>query len=331
MQIFRSFHDVPPEARGAVTALGNFDGVHRGHRAVIQSAGALACEPGAPLGVLVFEPHPRQFFAPHSPPFRLTSLETKARLLSAIGVNVLFALDFDEAMAGMSPQDFIFNVLIGGIGVSHVVAGEDFRFGKARAGDMTMLSYVGEQEGFGVSVVEPVFPGQDPADRGYPGGQISSSSIRVALQSGRPDTAARLLGRPWAIEGRVVGGDKRGRTIGFPTANVLLGDLLEPALGVYAVLIEVFDGPHTGIYEGVANVGRRPTFAKSDVVLEANLFEFSGDLYDARISVALVSFLRAERKFDGLEALKTQIAVDAETARIGLADARDKGILPRLL
>ncbi len=331
MQVYRSYRSVAPVARGACAAIGNFDGVHRGHRAVIAHAGAISGDYGAPLAVVAFEPHPRQFFAPHSPPFRLTSLETKARLLSALGVDVLFALPFDAEMAAMSPQSFILDVLVAGLGITHAVAGEDFRFGKGRAGDMAMLAYMGEVEGFGVTPVAPVFPGADPKDRGYPGGQISSSSIRAALTEGRPMDAARLLGRPWAIEGRVVGGDRRGRTIGFPTANVSLDQLIEPALGVYAVLVEVFDGDHQGVYEGVANLGRRPTFGHSDVVLEAHLFDFEGDLYDCRISVALIAFLRPERKFPGLEALKTQIAVDLDAARIGLADARAAGVLPRLL
>ncbi|MGF1455889.1 MAG: bifunctional riboflavin kinase/FAD synthetase [Alphaproteobacteria bacterium] len=330
MEIFRSYRTLPPQAHGASVALGNFDGVHRGHRAVIAEASAMARGRGRPLGVLVFEPHPRRFFAPETPPFRLTALETKARLLSALGVDALFALTFDEAMAAMSPQDFVFDILIGGLRVSHVVAGEDFRFGRGRAGDMTMLSYMGDAEGFGVTAVAPVFPDAD-GNGTMADGQISSSSIRTALREGRPQQAARLLGRPWTVEGVVAAGDQRGRTIGFPTANVPLGEMLHPALGVYAVLIEVFGGPHGGVYEGVANLGRRPTFDKTEVLLEAHVFDFAGDLYDTRISVALVDFLRPEKKFDGLEALKTQIAIDADSARAGLANARAAGILPRML
>ncbi len=331
MEIFHSFTDAPVSAQGASVALGNYDGVHRGHRAVISEAGTVARALGAPLGVLVFEPHPRRFFAPHTPPFRLTSLETKARLLAALGVDVLFALTFDETMAAMSPQDFVLDVLIGGLKVSHVVAGEDFRFGRGRAGDMTMLSYMGEAEGFGVTTVAPVFPDADQIPGIGPSGQISSSSIRTALKEAQPQKAARLLGRPWAIEGIVRQGDQRGRTISFPTANIELGDMIQPALGVYAIMVEVFDGPHAGVYEGVANLGRRPTFDKTDVLLEAHIFDFAGDLYGARVSVAFIDFLRSEKKFDGLEALKTQIAIDADSARASLANARATGILPRVL
>ncbi len=330
MDLFDRYWDIPPHARGSVVALGNFDGVHRGHRAVIGRAVEEARKLGVPAGVVLFEPHPREFFAPGAPPFRLTRLETRARLLSALDVDLLFALPFDADLAAMSPQDFVFEVLIGGLGIIHGVAGADFCFGKARAGNMALLAYLGDMEGFGVSAVEPVYPGDEGA--GHPAAlQISSSAIRAALKDGEPERAARLLGRPWSVEGRVTGGDQRGRTIGFPTANVGLDGLLEPRLGVYAVMVEIFDGPHAGVYEGVANMGRRPTFGHSDVVLEAHLFDFAGDIYDAWVGVSLIGFLRPEVKFDGLESLKAQIRTDAISARATLAYARDMGILPKVL
>lgn len=308
MKVLRTYRDVPPAARGAVVALGNFDGVHLGHQVVIDAARTLAGAMGAPLGVMVFEPHPRSFFAPDAPAFRLMSLETKCRVLSGLGVEIVYALPFDHAFAAQSAQDFVMDVLVRGIGVCHVVAGPDFRFGKGRAGDMTMLSYMGEAEGFGVSAVDAFSLAE-----GAP--QVSSTAIRSALKSGEPEIAAAMLGRHWCVEGPVRDGDKRGRTIGFPTANLPLDGLIEPRFGVYAVRVEVLEGPHAGAYDGVANVGRRPTFGPSEVGLEAHLFDFSGDLYGTPISVGLIAFIREERKFDGLEALKAQISRDCEAAR----------------
>ncbi len=314
MEILRTYADLPASARGAVVALGNFDGVHRGHQAVIGEARALAHAMGASLGVMVFEPHPRAFFAPDAPAFRLMTLETKARTLAGLGVDLLFALPFNRELAAMSAQDFVLDVLVGGLGAVHVVAGPDFRFGKGRAGDMSLLGYMGDAEGFGVTPVAAV-------GDGIAGGldQISSTAIRTALTEGRPKDAAHLLGRPWCVDGPVIQGDQRGRTIGFPTANVPLGDLLEPRFGVYAVQVTVLAGPQTGTYGGVANLGRRPTFDKTDVRLEAHLFDFEADLYGAPVSVALLDFIRPEQKFEGIEALLAQIQRDAQTARALLA------------
>lgn len=310
MQIIRHYEQVPPGLRGAVYALGNFDGVHLGHRQVIGKAAAIAREMGVPLGVLVFEPHPQQFFFPDKPFFRLTPFRAKARLLEGLGVDALAALPFDEKMSQKLAPEFVLDVLVNGLHAVHVVAGYDFRFGKGRGGDAAALSYMGEMEGFGVSIVEEVQDG---------GVTYSSTRIRELLAEGDPRGAAKLLGHWWSVETHIQKGDQRGRTIGFPTANLPLEDHVEPALGVYAVKVEIEDGPHKGVYGGVANVGRRPTFDKQDVLLEAHIFDFEGDIYGAHAAVSFIEYIRPERKFDGLESLKAQIAKDSEKAREILA------------
>ncbi|MBO6678366.1 bifunctional riboflavin kinase/FAD synthetase [Parvibaculum sp.] len=314
MQIIRHYEHIPPGLRGAVYALGNFDGVHLGHRQVIGRAADIAAEMGVPLGVLVFEPHPQQFFFPDRPFFRLTPFRAKARLLERIGVDVLAALPFDSHMSKKLAPEFVLDVLVNGLHAVHVVAGYDFRFGKGRGGDAAALSYMGEMEGFGVSVVEEVKEG---------GVTYSSTRIRELLANGDPRGAAKLLGHWWTVETHVQGGDRRGRTIGFPTANFSLEDHVEPALGVYAVKIEIEDGPHKGVYDGVANVGRRPTFDKEDVVLEVHIFDFEGDIYGAHAAVSFIEYLRPEQKFDGLDSLKAQIAKDGAKARDVLAALQD--------
>lgn len=310
MKIIRHYEQVPPGLRGAVYALGNFDGVHRGHQQVIGRAGAIARELGVPLGVLVFEPHPQQFFFPDRPFFRLTPFRAKARLLERMGVDVLAALPFDDRMSKMLAPEFVLDVLVNGLQTVHVVAGYDFRFGKGRGGDAAALGYLGEMEGFGTDIVDEVKNG---------GVTYSSTRIRELLGQGDPQGAADLLGHWWTVETHVQHGDQRGRTIGFPTANLPLEDHVEPALGVYAVRVEIEDGPHKGTYDGVANVGRRPTFDKQDVLLEAHIFDFSGDIYGAHAAVSFIEFIRPERKFDGLDSLKAQIAQDSEKAREILA------------
>ncbi|PKP77217.1 MAG: riboflavin biosynthesis protein RibF [Alphaproteobacteria bacterium HGW-Alphaproteobacteria-3] len=310
MQIVRHHEHIAPGLRGAVYALGNFDGVHLGHQQVIGKAAAIAAELGVPLGVLVFEPHPQQFFFPDRPFFRLTPFRAKARLLDRLGVDVLAALPFDEKMSQRLAPEFVHDVLIDGFHAVHVVAGYDFRFGKGRGGDAAALSYMGEMEGFGVSIVDEV---QED------GVTFSSTRIRELLAKGDPGGAAQLLGHWWTVETHIKQGDQRGRTIGFPTANLPLEDHVEPALGVYAVKIEFEDGPHKGVYDGVANVGRRPTFDKQDVLLEVHIFDFEGDLYGTHAAVSFIEYLRPERKFDGLDSLKAQIAKDSERAREVLA------------
>lgn len=311
MRIFRHYNDVPAEYRGAVVAIGNFDGVHRGHQALIAAAKrhAVACD--APLGVLAFEPHPQEFFRPSPESFRLTPFRAKAHLIAEQGVDVMYALAFDAEMAKMSAQEFVLDVLIKGLGVECVVVGADFQFGKGRAGNTTVLAYMGEMEGFSVEIFEPV--SADGHDK------ISSTRIRDALKSGHPEEAAQLLGHWWTVEGRVEHGDKRGRTIGFPTANMRLDHTLIPAYGIYAVRATVLeDDKPVATYDGVANFGIRPMFETQTPLLETFLFDFDGDLYGKHLAVALVAYIRPEAKFEGLETLKAQIAADSEAAREAL-------------
>jgi riboflavin kinase/FMN adenylyltransferase len=299
MQIFRHHDNLPEEVRGATVAIGNFDGVHRGHQALIARAKSL----GGPLGVLIFEPHPQEFFRPDAPRFRLTPFRAKARLLEKSGVDLLFALHFDAAFAALSADAFVETVLVQGLGVSRVIVGADFQFGRSRAGNVDMLRQRGRACGFDVVTFDLVGEGADA--------KISSTRIREALRAGQPDVAATMLGHAWTVEGRVERGDQRGRTIGFPTANVSLEGYLEPALGVYAVRVELGGRQ----YDGVANFGRRPTFDKKDVLLEVHIFGFEGDLYGQPIVVSFEAFLRPELKFSGLDALKAQIARDSQAAR----------------
>lgn len=308
MRIFRHHSDIPAAYRGAVVAIGNFDGVHRGHQALIAEAKRLADERGASLGVLAFEPHPQEFFRPGTASFRLTPFRTKARLIADQGADVLYALAFDADMAARSAQDFVQEVLVDGLGAGCIVVGSDFQFGKGRSGDIAVLSYMGEMEGFGVHVFAPVLAGGDA--------KISSTRIRDALKDGRPEEAAKLLGHWWAIEARVEHGDKRGRTIGFPTANMRLEHFIKPAFGVYAVRVTIFeDDKPVGYHDGVANLGIRPMFETPIPHLETFLFDFSGDLYGKHLAVALIGYIRPEAKLAGLDALKAQIALDCEAAR----------------
>jgi riboflavin kinase/FMN adenylyltransferase len=302
MDVITNLDDVAPQWRGACVAIGNFDGVHPGHQAVIRQA-ALPRTDTRPLGVVTFNPHPRRFFQPDAPPFYLTSLDDKVKLIGALGVDVLFALKFDATLAAMTAQEFVAEILVRRLSVAHVTIGHDFHFGKGRGGTPQGLIDMGRQSGFGVSLVDPVAGAN---------GVFSSTQIRRHLADGAPEKAAALLGRPWSISGIVTQGDQRGRTINFPTANILLGDYLEPALGVYAVRIT---DPAGKSMIGVANLGRRPTFDGLGVRLETHIFDFDGDLYGQTLNVALIAFIRPERKFDGLAALTAQIASDAQTAR----------------
>jgi riboflavin kinase/FMN adenylyltransferase len=314
MRIFRHYRDVPAAFRGAVVAVGNFDGVHRGHQALIGEAGRLARERGGLLGVLAFEPHPQEFFRPSPECFRLTPFRTKARLLAESGTDVMFALTFDAEMAAKSAHEFVQDVLIDALGAGHIVVGTDFQFGKGRSGNVTTLSYMGEMEGFGVTVFGPV------ARAGL--GKISSTQIRDALKEGRPEEAASLLGHWWTVEARVEHGAKRGRQIGVPTANMRLDDYLKPAFGIYAVRATIFEEDKIiSRHDGVANWGIVPMFESPEPLLETFLFDYSGDLYGKHLAVELVSYLRPEAKFDSLDALKAQIAADEAAARRALASA----------
>ena len=314
MRIFRHYQDISAAFRGAVVAIGNFDGVHLGHQALIAHTKRLAEERGAPLGIMAFEPHPQEFFHPQAESFRLTPFRTKARLLAEQGADVMFALAFDAEMATKSAQEFVLDVLVDGLGIGCVVVGNDFQFGKGRSGNVTVLSYMGEMEGFGVEIFAPVLSGNHE--------KISSTHIRDALKAGRPEDAAKLLGHWWSVEARVEHGDKRGRAIGFPTANMRIDDCLRPAYGVYAVRAMILeDDQPVGHFDGVANFGVRPMFEVPTPLLETYLFDFDGDLYGKHINVAFVSYLRPEAKLDGLEALKAQIAADSNAAKAALKAA----------
>jgi riboflavin kinase/FMN adenylyltransferase len=300
--------------RGAVLAMGNFDGVHRGHALLIARARDLARAQQRPLGVLTFEPHPRNVFVPATEPFRLTPFRVKERELARLGVDLLFVQHFDLAFAAKSAEDFMSEVIVDAIGASHVVVGWDCTFGKGRRGSPDLLRAAGPERGFGVSVVDPI--------RGADETVYSSTQIRALLKAGKPREAAALLGRFWEIDGRVALGDRRGRTIGFPTANLELDDYLRPAYGVYAVRVsgDGPDDPFAGrTIDGVANLGLRPTVGTPEPRLEAHLFDVDPDLYARHLRVALVDFIRPEQKFAGLDALKAQIAADAGRAREILA------------
>jgi riboflavin kinase/FMN adenylyltransferase len=310
MRVLRHYRDIPAEAKGAVIALGNFDGVHRGHQALIAEARLVATAVRRPLAVAVFEPYPREFFRPNDEPFRLTPFPEKAKLLAELGADYTMVLPFDAALAGMAAQDFVLGVLKESLAASHVVVGREFRFGKGRGGDASMLAYMGEMENFGVTIFESV-----PA-----GGlaKISSSDIRAALKESRPEEAARLLGRWWSIEGEVVRGDARGRELGYPTANIRLdARILRPAFGVYAVKARIADEPVS--YGAAANFGVRPMFEIAAPLLEVHLFDFSEDLYGKRLTVEFVAYLRPEEKFASLDALKAQMDDDCAHARRFLA------------
>ena len=314
MQVITSYHNLPTGLRGASAAMGNFDGVHIGHRSVIERARM----DGVLLGVVSFEPHPRQYFAPNSPAFRLMSPTTKAHRLEKLGVDILFDLPFDATLAGLSAEAFVRDVLAAGLGLKRVVVGSDFRFGKGREGDAAMLQSLGATYGVEVEIAPLITA--DTVD-------ISSTAIRTALAEGRPRDAAAMLDHWHRISGIVIKGDQRGRDLGFPTANMALVDLHLPKLGIYAVWVDVLTGPHKGSYRGAASLGTRPTFGENVPNLEVFIFDFDGDLYGAELSVALVDYIRPELKFDGIEQLIAQMNDDcAQIAKI--LDAEPKRAAP---
>ncbi len=286
--------------------MGNFDGVHLGHQSVIALARAIAATTNAPLGIITFEPHPRQLFAPDAPAFRLMNEETRAHRLNKLGIDALFEIPFNKALSQLTAEEFARDVLTNGLHIKHVIIGADFRFGKGREGDASMLCDLGQKLGFGVTVA-PLISDEK--------GDYSSSAIREALSTGHPEDAARMLGHWHRIDGIVEKGDQRGRELGFPTANISLDDLHLPKFGIYAVFFDVLSGPHKGVYRGAASLGIRPTFGINKPNLETFLFDFSGDLYDASVSVALVAYQRPEEKFDNLEDLIKQMNIDCFEAR----------------
>lgn len=302
MRIHTPGQAIPADAKGCAIALGNFDGVHLGHQAVLSDARAH----GARLGVATFRPHPRRFFQPDAPPFRLQSANQRARALKPLGVEELFEIGFDAALAGSSDEAFAQKVLHDELGARHVSVGADFRFGRGRMGDVASLKALGSGMGFGVGAVAPV---------GQAGARYSSTAIRAAIAEGDMETAAAQLSRPWAIEGKVQRGFQRGRGFGFATANVGLGDYVRPRLGVYAVRVRLEETWR----EGVASVGVNPSVgALPEPLLEAHIFDFDAELYDREIEVALIAFLRDEAHFDDLEALKAQMVRDAAAAKAAL-------------
>lgn len=310
MEIFRGIDGLPPALRGVSAALGNFDGVHLGHQSVIALARAAAGELGCPSAVLTFEPHPRQFFAPDAPAFRLMNAASRADRLARLGLDLLVELPFDGVLAAMPAREFAERVLSRGLGLGHLTVGADFRFGKGRSGDAALLQQLGPALGFGVTVAPLV---SDHA------GDYSSSAIRAALSSGNPQEAARMLGHWHHVDGLVQSGDRRGRTLGFPTINLALDGLHPPRFGVYAVTVDVLTGPHSGQYPGAASIGVRPTFGINKPNLEVFLLDFSGDLYGARVSVALRAYLRDELRFDTVEDLVRQMQADCDAARAVLS------------
>ncbi len=308
MEIYRDHNDVPAAMQGGAVALGNFDGLHRGHLSLIEATKAQADKVGGAAGVLTFEPHPRELFRPDDPPFRLTSYRAKMRLFAEAGLDFAVVLTFDQTLAAMPAQDFVDTVLIKALKPAHLVTGGDFRFGHGRLGDLALLESNAARGGYGITTIPPV--------RDANGDIVSSSRIRDALRSGRAEQAAALLGRPWEILGEVVHGDKRGRTLNYPTANIPVERHIRPAFGVYAVraAIDEGDGPPEWI-DGVANFGIRPMYRVTEPLLEAHLFDFDGDLYHLNMRVQMISFLRGEMKFDNIDLLIAQMDSDSAGAR----------------
>lgn len=301
MQVFDGAERLPDTLRGGVIALGNFDGFHRGHQAVVGAAAKIAGK--NPLGILSFTPHPVRYFKPDLPPFMLSSDHQKAVLLRQFGADFIVLMPFNQRLKKVTAEAFVTSILVDQMGCSHVVCGEDFTYGHQRGGTANLLIEQGAKFGFGVTAIAPVGTSNQSA--------YASTAVREALKTGQPRSAAEILGRWWSIEGVVEHGDARGRTIGFPTANLSLGDYQRPHYGVYAVRLQIAGR----MYDGVANIGMRPTFKPPRELVEVHIFDFSDDIYGQRVLVELVEFIRFEQKFDGLEALKQQIAVDSATAR----------------
>lgn len=313
MDILRDYKTVSPASKGAVMAIGNFDGVHRGHQAVIGTALKLAGDVGSSAGVMAFEPHPRQFFQPDKPLFRLTSLPVKLELFEALGLDLAVVLPFDKALSSLTAEEFVRAVLVEGLGIRHAVIGYDFHFGKGRGGTPAVLRGLGEQHGFGVTVVDPVGEG-DLA--------FSSSMVRDCLRAGDPRKAADILGYWWRLRGPVVGGAKRGKGLGFPTANMEVEPGMELKHGIYAVRVTLPDGTRV---HGAAYLGTRPTFEAGAPTIEVFLFDFDGDLYGQAIEVEVIAFIRGDARFESEAALKAQMQADCAEAeaRLDAVEAHD--------
>ena len=303
LRIVHGWKTLAAADRGAAVALGNFDGVHLGHQQVIAGAAAAAIAIGAPLAVITFDPHPRRLFQPDEPAFRLMTTDQQARALEALGVDLLYVLNFDFEMANFSDRDFVEKVLHDGLGVRHVAVGFDISFGKGRTGSPEAMKAYGAELGFTVSVAEAAGEGAE---------KYSSTAVREALRDGHPETAAAILARPFAIEGVVRRGQQLGRTLGFPTANVFMVDYVVPRLGVYATRTRLPDGR---VQAGVANIGNNPTTGEVETRLEVWLFDFDEDLYGQVIETQLIAFLRPEEKFSSIDEMVVQIRRDEATAR----------------
>lgn len=306
MPVFADYTSIPTAARGHSIALGNFDGLHDGHLAVMEAARRA----GGKLGVATFEPPPRAFFRPSDPPFRILRPERRNAKILAAGADAVFELPFTADMAGMTDEAFARDVLHDGLGAAHVTVGFDFRFGRGRMGDAARLASLGRAMGFGVTIVDEV-----PGDRGE---KASSTAIRQALRAGEPERAAAMLGHAWVADGRVEAGEKQGRTLGFPTANLHLNDLIHPRHGVYAVRARL-DG-ESDWREGVANFGRTPTTGLRDPLLETFIFDFDADIYGRQLEVALVAYLRPELEFESVDAMVTHMHDDVAAAKAALAE-----------
>ncbi len=298
---------VPETLRGSIVALGNFDGFHLGHQAVVGRALARGFHERRPVIVATFDPHPVRLFKPDVPPFRLTSLDQRERLFAHAGADAMLVFEFDAALAGMDAEAFVADVLARRIGAAGVVTGDDFSFGKGRSGDIALLKSVGEANCIAAETVAQVL---------VDGVRVSSGRVREALVAGDIASATHMMTRPYAIEGTVQRGDRRGRELGYPTANLQLGDYQRPRYGIYGVRVTLDDGSE---HPGVANLGVRPTFEPPQELLEAHIFDFDGDLYGRSIEVALHAFIRDERKFDGMDALAAQMRDDEAQARRLLA------------
>ncbi len=300
MQVIRHPMHCPERLQQAVVALGSFDGLHTGHQAIIAETVKRAKAANIPAGLLSFEPHPREVLTPDAPPFRLTSLHQKLHLLKDAGLDALYIQRFSRAFAALSPHNFIQQLLVDGIKVKEVLVGKDFIFGHRRQGDVALLAEAGKAHGFTVNVMEDV--GTENGHR-----RISSTAIREHIKAGEMADAAALLGRPYAIMGRVIAGDRKGRELGFPTANLRMNAMLRPRYGVYAALATLPDGTQ---HKAAVNIGIRPTVSGTRELLEAHLLNYTGDLYGQPITIVLQRFLRPEQKFDSLQSLKAQIAQD---------------------
>lgn len=309
MLILNPSETVPPECRGAVVAIGNFDGLHRGHQQLLQQAAETAINRGAPWGIVTFEPHPRTYFKPAEPVFRLTPPELKTRLAAALGASFIVHLPFDEQLASLEAQDFIRNVLVQRFAVSHVVTGYDFHFGKGRKGSPATLEAAGRVAGFGVTSVEQV---SDDGDGHAP---FASSSIRSSLRRGHMEAAARELGYQWMIMGEVVHGDKRGRAIGFPTLNIILEKGAEPFRGIYAVLVRSATKPMSKPWLGAGYFGDRPTFDSPRTFVEVYLLDQDLDLYGEILFVEFIQLIRPDKRFASVDELVRQMGQDCQLAR----------------